>query len=207
LSAPDSVPPTQPGAPLAGNTTTTMTTLQWSASTDNVQVTGYDLQELENGLWTTIATLAAGGLTDEVTGLAPATSYQFAVIAFDAQGNRSARSNPTTVTTLATTQFPSCQFHVNAYNPSFLAYVTIINTTAAPLTNWSVSFTEPSHPTLSTVFGGTVTLTATGGTMSPATYNATVGQGGEAFTGFEGSITPFNPPSGFTLNGLPCTSS
>jgi hypothetical protein len=207
LPAPDSVPPTQPTGVLVGTTTTTFTSLQWSASTDNVQVTGYYVQELENGTWTTIATQPSYVLTDEPFGLTPATSYQFAVIAFDAQGNQSARSNPVTVTTLATTPFPACKFQLVRYNPGFVADVTIINTTTAPLSNWSASFTEATRPTISSVFSGTVTLTATGGTFSPATYLATIGQGGEAFIGFEGSVTPFNPPSGFTLNGVPCTSS
>ena len=207
LSAPDSVPPTQPAGLLASGTTTTLTQLQWSASTDNVQVTGYYVQELENGSWTTIATELSYVLTDEPFGLAPATTYQFAVVAFDAQGNQSARSNPVTVTTLATTQFPACKFQLTSYNPGFLAYVTIINTTAASLSNWSLSFTEATRPTVSSVFGGSVTLTATGGTLSPAVWDTTIGQGGEAFIGFEGSVTPFNPPSGVTLNGQPCTSS
>lgn len=207
LPAPDSVPPTQPTGLLAGTTTTTFTSLQWSASTDNVQVTGYYVQELENGTWTTIATQPAYVLTDEPTGLTPATTYKFAVIAFDAQGNQSARSSTVTVTTLATTPFPVCKFQLVSYNPGFVAEAIIINTTTAPLSNWSASFTEATRPAVSSVFNGTVTLTATGGTFTPATYYATLGQGGEAFIGFEGSVTPFNPPSGITLNGLPCTSS
>jgi cellulose binding protein with CBM2 domain/fibronectin type III domain protein len=207
LSAPDSVPPTQPPAPVASGTTTTMTTLSWGSSTDNVQVTGYDLQELENGAWTTIGTLVPGDQVQEVTGLTPATSYQFAVVAFDAAGNRSARSAPTTVTTLASTPFASCQFQLESYPPGFTAYVTIINNTAAPLSNWTVSFTMPSNTSVATVFGGTLTRTATGGTLTAASYNGTIGSGGETFVGFEGSVSPFNPPSGFTLNGQPCTSS
>jgi hypothetical protein len=209
LSAPDSVPPTQPPAPVASGTTTTMTTLSWGSSTDNVQVTGYDLQELENGSWTTIDTVAPSGQvqTQEVFGLTPATSYQFAVVAFDAAGNRSARSNPATVTTMTPTQFPECQFHLTTYNPGFTAYATIINTTAGPLTNWSVSVAMPSSTSVASVFGGTLTRTATGGTITPASYNATIGPGAETFVGFTGSVSPFNPPSNFTLNGKPCTSS
>lgn len=207
LSAPDSVPPTQPPAPVASGTTSTMTTLSWGSSTDNVQVTGYNLQELENGAWTTIDTLLPGDQVQEVTGLTPATSYQFAVVAFDAAGNHSARSATTTVTTLAATQFATCQFQLESYPPGFTAYVTIMNNTAAPLSNWTVSFTMPSNASVSTVFGGTLTRTATGGTLTAASYNGTIGAGGETFVGFEGSVSPFNPPSGFTLNGQPCTSS
>jgi hypothetical protein len=210
LPGPDSVPPTQPPAPTAGNTTTTMTTLSWGPSTDNVQVTGYDFQELENGSWTTVATLPANSLNaynQTVTGLAPATSYQFAVVAFDARGNRSARSNSTTVTTLTPTQFPACQFHVTVYGGGFfLAYATITNTTAQPLTNWSVSFTMPSTPTVLTSWGGTFSFAPPTGTITPASYDASIAQGAQGSVGFEGSVTPFSPPSAFTLNGLPCTS-
>lgn len=207
LSAPDSVPPTQPPTPAASGTTTTMTTLSWGSSTDNVQVTGYDLQELETGAWTTIDTLAAGDQVQEVTGLTPATSYQFAVVAFDAAGNLSARSATTTVTTPAATQSATCQFQLESYPPGFTAYVTVMNNTAAPLSNWTVSFTMPSNTSVSTVFGGTLTRTAAGGTLTAASYNGTIGAGGETFVGFEGSVSPFDPPSGFTLNGQPCTSS
>jgi hypothetical protein len=207
LAAPDSVPPTAPTGVLVGTTTTTFTSLSWSPSTDNVQVTGYNVQELENGTWTTIATQPSYAQLDEPFGLTPATTYQFAVVAFDAQGNQSARSTPVSVTTLAATPFPVCKFQLTRYNPGFVANVTIINTTTAALSNWSLSFTESTRPTVSTAFNGTVTLTATGGTITPFAWDATIGQGGELFTGFEGSVTPFNPPSGFTLNGQPCTSS
>jgi hypothetical protein len=208
LSGPDKVPPTQPPAPTASNTTTTSTTLAWGSSTDNVQVTGYYLQELENGSWTTINTVAPMDLVQQasVYGLTPSTSYQFAVIAFDAAGNLSARSNPTTVTTLTPTQFPQCHFFLTSYNPGFTAYAEIINTTAGPLTNWSLAVPMPTNTTVLTVFGGTMTRTATGGTLTAAPYNATIGSGGEIFVGFEGSVSPFNPPTDFILNGQPCTS-
>jgi hypothetical protein len=207
LSAPDSQPPTQPPAPAASGTTTTTTTLSWASSTDNVQVTGYDLQELENGSWTTIDTLTPGDQVQELFGLTPATAYQFAVVAFDAAGNRSARSASTTVTTLAPAQSATCQFFLTTYSPGFTAYVEIVNNTAAPLSNWSVSFTMPSNTSVATVFGGTLTRTATGGTLTAVAYNAAIGSGGETFVGFEGSVSPFSPPSGFSLNGQPCTSS
>jgi cellulose binding protein with CBM2 domain/fibronectin type III domain protein len=207
LSGPDSTPPSKPPAPVPGGATTTIATLSWGSSTDNVQVTGYDFQQLENGSWTTLATLVPGDQVYEVTGLAPATPYQFAVVAFDAQGNRSARSDPAAVTTMATTPLPVCRFHVNAYNPGFLAYVTVTDTTAAPLTTWSVSFTMPPDTSVTNVFGATLARTAAGGTLTPMAFDATVGQGAEAFLDIQGSVTPFVPPSGFTLNGQPCTSS
>lgn len=207
LSAPDTQPPAQPPAPTASGTTTTMTFLFVGTSTDNVQVTGYDLQELENGSWTTIDTLTSGDTVQEVFGLTPATSFQFAVVAFDAAGNRSVRSNPTTVTTLSPVPLPVCQVQLITYPPGFTADVSITNDTGAPLSNWSVSFTMASNTSVQTVFGATLTPAATGGTLNPAAYNATIGTGVKTFVGFTGSASPFSAPSGFTLNGQPCTSS
>lgn len=64
----------------------------------------------------------------------------------------------------------------------------------------------PSRASVGAVFGATLTRTATGGTLTAATYNATIGPGGEAFLGFQGSDSPYVPPSGFTLDGQTCTS-
>jgi endoglucanase Acf2 len=75
--------------------TSTSVSLSWSASTDNVGVTGY---EIFNG-----ASLAATSTTTSATvsGLSPSTSYTFTVKARDAAGNRSAASSAVTTTTNA----------------------------------------------------------------------------------------------------------
>jgi chitodextrinase/uncharacterized Ntn-hydrolase superfamily protein len=91
---PDVTPPTAPGNLTASNTTQTTTDLSWDPSTDNIGVTGYDI--LEGA--TVIGTVT--GTSFNVTGLTPATSYVFTVIAKDAAGNESAPSNAANVTTL-----------------------------------------------------------------------------------------------------------
>jgi hypothetical protein len=53
-----------------------MTTPQRDSSTDNVQVTGCDARELENGSGTAIGTVVPGDQVLQVFGLSPATSYQ-----------------------------------------------------------------------------------------------------------------------------------
>lgn len=205
LSGPDTVPPSKPPTPVADEITTTVADVFWLAATDNVQVTGYDLQELIGGAWTTIRTVTASGNFQTVTGLTPATSYTFAVIAFDARGNLSPRSNPVTLTTLATTPNPSCVVQTELYNPGFTATVTITNTTPADLTGWVVHFTLPATATITNSFSGTLTRNGSVGTIVAPYYAATIGQGGQMFPGFLGSDSPFVPPSDFTLNGLPCT--
>lgn len=92
----DTTPPSTPTLSASGTTSTT-TNLSWTASTDNVGVTGY---EVYRGA-TLITTVT--GTTYTATGLTPSTTYTFSVKAKDAAGLASASSNTVTVTTLAAT--------------------------------------------------------------------------------------------------------
>ena len=82
-SAPDTQAPTPPGNLTASNTTQTTTDLSWTASTDNVGVTGYNVYVDGNLDGTTT------GLSYTVTGLTASTSYSMTVTAEDAAGNES----------------------------------------------------------------------------------------------------------------------
>ncbi|WP_300568319.1 reprolysin-like metallopeptidase [Flavobacterium sp.] len=92
----DTVAPSAPTSLAASGTTQTTTNLSWTASTDNVGVTGYDVYQG--------ATLKATVTTTSyaVTGLTAATAYTFSVKAKDAAGNISASSNVVNVTTSST---------------------------------------------------------------------------------------------------------
>ena len=94
LDGGDTVAPSAPTNLAASGTTQTTTNLSWTASTDNVGVTGYDVYQG--------ATLKATVTTTSyaVTGLTAATAYTFSVKAKDAAGNISASSNTVNVTTL-----------------------------------------------------------------------------------------------------------
>ncbi|HLA55754.1 MAG TPA: GEVED domain-containing protein [Flavobacterium sp.] len=91
----DAVAPSAPTNLAASGTTQTTTNLTWTASTDNVAVTGYDVYQ--DGVFkaNTASTSYA------VTGLTASTAYAFTVKAKDAAGNASAASNTANVTTLA----------------------------------------------------------------------------------------------------------
>lgn len=98
----DTQAPTTPTSLTASGTTQTTTNLSWTASTDNVGVTGYDVYKDA----TLIATVATTSYN--VTGLNAGTAYAFTVKAKDAAGNVSAASNTANVTTLSPdTQAPS----------------------------------------------------------------------------------------------------
>jgi len=206
LSGPDSAPPSTPAEPTFSSVTTTVADVFWPQSTDNVQVTGYYLQELVSGGWTTIRTVDASGNFQTISGLTPATAYSFAVIAFDARGNNSPRSDTGTVTTLAVTATPSCQITLQSYGGGFfLVEASVLNTTARPITGWHLDFSLASTVTTSSVFGGTLTRSGNSAALVPASWNTTISPGYQVYAGFMGSSNPPAPPSGFTFNGLPCT--
>ncbi|AZB08704.1 T9SS C-terminal target domain-containing protein [Chryseobacterium sp. G0162] len=92
----DNQAPTAP-TNLATNTPTSNSiSLSWTASTDNVGVTGYDIY-VNN---TFKSTVSGTSTTATVSGLLPLTQYSFYVIAKDAFGNNSPQSNIATGTTL-----------------------------------------------------------------------------------------------------------
>lgn len=93
----DTQVPTTPTNLVANNPTASTVALSWTASTDNVGVTGYDVYA-NNVLKATVA-----GTSTTVQGLASSTTYNFHVIAKDAAGNSSPQSNTATETTLAGT--------------------------------------------------------------------------------------------------------
>ncbi|MFD7554983.1 carbohydrate binding domain-containing protein [Streptomyces sp. NPDC059835] len=89
----DTQAPTVPTGLTSTGKTSTSASLAWTASTDNVGVTGYDVYQGAAKVAT------ATGTSTTVTGLTPATSYTFTVRAHDLAGNTSAASAAVSVTT------------------------------------------------------------------------------------------------------------
>ena len=96
----DTTAPSAPANLAASGTTAVSTNLSWTASTDNVGVTGYDVYSGATLLGNTASTSA------NITGLTASTTYSFSVKAKDAAGNASASSNVLSVTTGSTTTPP-----------------------------------------------------------------------------------------------------
>jgi hypothetical protein len=91
----DTTAPSVPGNLAVTGTTSSSASLSWSASSDNVGVTGYDV--FQNGAQVT----SVGGTSATVGGLAASTTYQFTVRARDAAGNASNQSGAVSATTAA----------------------------------------------------------------------------------------------------------
>ena len=91
----DTEAPSTPTGLAYNNLSETSLDLSWTASSDNVGVTGYDVYQ--NGAY--IATVS--GTSYSVSGLSGSTTYNFYVKAKDAAGNISSQSNTVYPTTLA----------------------------------------------------------------------------------------------------------
>jgi len=99
----DTTAPSIPVGLAAVSITVNSFTLNWSASTDNVAVTAYDVYRDGEIIGSTTSTVRTLG----VATLKPSTSYVLTVRARDAAGNVTAQSAALTVTTLADTTAPT----------------------------------------------------------------------------------------------------
>src|SRR5438046_1809455 len=161
---PDTTPPTVPTGLTASAVSSSQINLAWTASSDNVGVSGYRVYR--NG--TQIATTSATSFAN--TGLSPSTTYSYTVAAYDAAGNLSAQSSSASATTPAPpdTTPPSVTINQAAGQGE--------PTGSSPI-NVPAVFSEPvsgfsgAGVTISGTAGGTRTVTVTGG---PSTYTVAV---------------------------------
>ena len=113
---PDTVAPSVPTSIVASNITETSASLSWTASTDNIAVTGYDVYQ-DGSLLASVTTTSYA-----VNGLAASTTYSYTVRAKDAAGNVSASSNAVNVTT-DTIVLTYCNSKGNNTNYEYIDYV------------------------------------------------------------------------------------
>ncbi|MDC8004976.1 GEVED domain-containing protein [Aureisphaera galaxeae] len=149
---PDNDPPTDPTNLTASNITSTGATLNWTASTDNVGVTQYNISIDGTQVGT------SGSTSFNVTGLSPNTTYSASVTAQDAAGNVSG-SATTSFTTQAggVTYCASASTNVNDEFISRVQLNTIDNSSGAQFYS---DFTGIST-NLSEGQGYTITITPT----------------------------------------------
>ncbi|WP_419149789.1 fibronectin type III domain-containing protein [Paenibacillus alvei] len=89
---PDTEPPSVPTNVIVTAKTSTSVSLSWTASTDNVGVTGYTVSYGTQSV-------SVSNPNAVISGLMPDTNYTFTITAKDAKGNQSAASAPLTVKT------------------------------------------------------------------------------------------------------------
>ncbi|MFD0586607.1 lytic polysaccharide monooxygenase [Paenibacillus sp. GCM10027627] len=93
---PDPIAPTAPSALTVTGTTSASASLSWGASSDNVGVNQY---RIYSGT-TLVGTVSGATLSYTATGLSPASTYPYHVVAVDAAGNVSTPSAVVNATTL-----------------------------------------------------------------------------------------------------------
>ncbi|MEO7261619.1 MAG: fibronectin type III domain-containing protein [Jatrophihabitantaceae bacterium] len=101
---PDTTPPSAPTNVSGAAASANQVDLSWSAATDNVAVTNYNVYRGSNGATPSlIATTTSSSASYTDTSVTASTSYTYQVQAADAAGNTSMMSPPVTVTTPAST--------------------------------------------------------------------------------------------------------
>ncbi|MPL64020.1 hypothetical protein SDC9_09668 [bioreactor metagenome] len=100
----DTTAPSVPSGLTSSSITQTSATVSWTASTDNVGVTGYKI--FRNGTQVGTSTSTSYGLT----GLTAGTTYSITVQAYDAAANSSASSTALSLTTTAAATFTELYF-------------------------------------------------------------------------------------------------
>ena len=99
-SVPDTSPPNAPSGLFAIAASSSEITLAWTASTDNVGVTGYRVERCQGASCSTFVQIAAPTITSfNNTGLSAGTSYSYQVRAVDAAGNLGSYSSIASATT------------------------------------------------------------------------------------------------------------
>lgn len=146
----DAQAPTAPINLLATGTTSSSVSLSWTASSDNVGVTGYDVY-MNSVLKTTVT-----GVTTNITGLLASTAYSFYIVAKDAAGNSSASSTVINTTTATGTAITYCTSQGNSTADEKIGKVlfgAINNTTtgSAGYENFTVLSTNVTSGTANTI--------------------------------------------------------
>jgi chitodextrinase len=116
-TTPDTQAPSAPSTPSANVLSSSSIRVTWTASTDNVAVTGYRIERCPSSGCTNFAEIGtATSTTYDDNGLAPSTTYRYRVRATDAAGNLGPYSSIVTASTLAgpDTQAPTAPSSLSA---------------------------------------------------------------------------------------------
>lgn len=112
----DSEAPTVPTNVIISNETTFSLDVSWTASTDNVGVTSYDIY-VDGNIATSVSSTSA-----TINGLDSNTTYTIRVSAKDLADNASAQSTPVNGTTLEDTQAPTVPTNITISNETDTAF-------------------------------------------------------------------------------------
>jgi endo-1,4-beta-xylanase len=186
----DTQAPSVPASLASTATTSSSVSLGWSASTDNVGVTGYQILRApgtSGGSFTQVGTSTTTSFTN--TGLAASTTFRFQVRAVDAAGNVSPVSNTVTATTQSGGTGGGCSAAATVQTQWGEGYVIeptrVTNNGTVTLNGWTVSFTLPAGHAFQGGWNAAFTLSGQTVTARNLSYNGTIGAGGSTTFGFQ----------------------
>lgn len=179
----DEVAPSRPGKPAVSAITGTTARLTWTAATDNVGVTGYDVYRGSTKAGTATTT------SYDLTGLTPTTAYTVHVVARDAAGNSSADSESTSFTT-TTPPAGGCTATykiTNSWQGAFQGDVTVKNEGGSAVNGWTVTWKFPNGQAITQLWNGTHTQTGADVSVRNVGWNGNLAPGASATFGFSAS--------------------
>ncbi|HLP09170.1 MAG TPA: DNRLRE domain-containing protein, partial [Opitutaceae bacterium] len=182
-AAVDLEPPSTPGAFTATLVGTSAASLAWSASTDNVAVTGYRIYRDGVLLDSTTGT----SFTD--AGLPAATTFTYSVVAVDTAGNASPAAGPLAVSTPAPTLYAGADREITVRGGTCLEAVFPALALSTDL-QWSQVSGPASARLVNPTSPHTAAYFETGGDY---TFRCTVVSGGNTFTD-DVVVTVDDPP-------------
>jgi endo-1,4-beta-xylanase len=188
----DNQPPTTPTNLAASNVTSSGVTLSWTASTDNVGVTGYDVLRAPGstgGTFTVVGSSSSTTFTD--SGLAANSPFRYQVRARDAAGNLSAVSNTVPVTTQPGNPGGGCSITLVTQTQWQSGYVIqparVTNTGTATIPGWTVTVTLPAGHALTGSWNATPTVSGQTVTFRGVGFNSNLAPGASGEFGFQAS--------------------
>jgi len=194
----DSTAPSVPAGLTVTGTTTSSVSLSWTASTDNVGVTGYNVYRGGSKVGS-----VTSGTTYTDSGLSASTAYSYTVAAYDAAGNTSAVSAAVTGTTKSSGGGAGCTatYSVSSdWGSGFNGAVTVTNNGTAATSSWKVTWTWAGNQTITNLWNGSYTQSGKAVTVNNAAYNNVIAAGGNTSFGFGANYSGTN-----TAPTLTCT--
>lgn len=192
-------------------------TLNWTASTDNIGVTGYDIYSApySSDSFTLVTTTTTTSYTQRLSGVS-----KFEVRARDAAGNTSDFTAPISIfpppspcPTYPASASPSASVSppshgtcaaayslVNIWPGGFQGQATVTNTGTTATSSWAVTITFANGVTISQVWGASTKDTASPYTFNNLAYNGVLAPSASTTFGFVASSTGTN-----TILGVSCT--
>jgi hypothetical protein len=217
-TGPDTTPPAAP-TNLTVAESPAGSVLTWSAATDNVGVTGYNIYRYDRVFATLVARVTGTSYTGQFgSSPYPGSPLSVFVRARDAAGNVSLASNLATVSGTSGPSTPPsssppppaplCRASYLSgpqWTGGFLADVEVTNTSQVPVSGWTVTFQFGGDQRIVTAWNAGFDQAGTAVTLTDARWNSVIPAGGSVKAGLYGRWTVSNtPPTAVSLNGAPC---